>query len=266
MVSDLEIMCKDRSRYSPTTSTRNSCVKSRASESNDKTSKDVEGKSKGGDKRRHVEPLISLSDGEHGKDKEVDHHDLSTVSDSIPLMRQDALESWLGPDLPVSGPFSSAKESTLSGYANLSIGTVDRELRKYTLLDFTNGDGMDVMYAFSNEQSSYSPMMVCILYNRSSDAIFNIVVKADESIESPAEPGAPTTEVHDQPVVSSEPPKVIPMQEIPCLGPGQTIEAELVPLKLGVYSNSNEIKERNLLANGDLKKIKAIFFLHCYSS
>lgn len=246
--SDLEIMCKDRSRYSPTTSTRNSCVKSRASESNDKTSKDVEGKSKGGDKRRHVEPLISLSDGEHGKDKELDRHDLSTVSDSIPLMRQDALESWLGPDLPVSGPFSSAKESTLSGYANLSIGTVDRELRKYTLLDFTNGDGMDVMYAFSNEQSSYTPMMVCIrlfFYNRSSDAIFNIVVKADESIESPAEPGAPTTEVHDQSVVSSEPPRVIPMQEIPCLGPGQTTEAELyvafhhqlVPLKLGVYCN-----------------------------
>jgi len=102
------------------------------------------------------------------------------------------------------------------------------------------------MYTFSNEQSSYSPMMVCIrffFYNRSSNAIFNIIVKADESTESPVEPRAPATEVHDQLVVSSEPPKVIPMQEIPCLGPGQTIEAELyvsfhhqlVPLKLGVY-------------------------------
>lgn len=113
-------------------------------------------------KKIHVEPLISLSDGEHGKDKEVDHYDLSTISDSIPLMRIDALESWLGPVLPIPGPFSSAKESILSGYANLSIGTMDREPRKYTLLDFTNGDGMNVMYAFSNEQSCYSPMMVCV--------------------------------------------------------------------------------------------------------
>lgn len=245
--SDLEIMSKDRSRYSPSSLTRNSFVKLNASESNDKMSKDVEGKSKVGYKR-HVEPLISLSDGEHGKDREIDHYHPSTISDSILLMRQDALESWLGPDLSVPGPFSSAKESILSGYANLSIGTVDRELRKYTLLDFTNGDCMNVMYAFSNEQSSYSPMMVCVrlfFYNHSADAIFNIVVKADESIESPAESGAPMTEVHDQPVVSSEPPKVIPMQEIPCLGPGQTIEAELyvsfhhqlVPLKLGVYCN-----------------------------
>lgn len=246
--SDLEIMCKDRSRYSSTSSTRNSCVKSRASESNNKTSKDVEGKSKEGDQRR-IEPLIYLSDGEHGKDKEVDCHDLSVVSDSLPLMCQDALESWLGPDVPVSGPCSSAKRSMLSGYANLSVGTVDRELRKYTLLDFTNGDGMNVMYAFSNEHSGYSPMMVCIrlfFYNRSSNAIFNIIVKADESTESPVEPGAPATEVHDQLLVSSEPPRVIPMQEIPCLGPGQTIEAELyvsfhhqlVPLKLGVYCNN----------------------------
>jgi len=39
-------------------------------------------------------------------------------------------------------------------------------------------------------------MMVCVhfFYNRSADAIFNIVVKADESIESPVESGAPTTE------------------------------------------------------------------------
>lgn len=44
--SDLEIMCKDRSRYSPSSLTRNSCVKLKASESNDKMSKDVEGKSK----------------------------------------------------------------------------------------------------------------------------------------------------------------------------------------------------------------------------
>lgn len=55
---------------------------------------------------------------------------------------------------------------------------------------------MNVMYTFSNEQSCYSPMMVCVrfFYNRSADAIFNIVVKADESIESPVESEAPTTE------------------------------------------------------------------------
>lgn len=75
-------------------------------------------------------------------------------------MTQNVLESWLGSDLPFSGVSSSATEYVLSSYANLSIGTMDRELRKYTLLDFTNGDGMNVMYSFSNEPSSYSPMLV----------------------------------------------------------------------------------------------------------
>lgn len=67
---DLEIMCKHRLRYSPTKLTRNSCVELKALESNDKMSKDIEGKRKCGDKR-HVEPLIPLSYGEHGKYKEV---------------------------------------------------------------------------------------------------------------------------------------------------------------------------------------------------
>lgn len=48
--SDNEIMCKDRSRHSPTSSVRNSCVKLGASDSNDKKNKDVGGNSKGGTK------------------------------------------------------------------------------------------------------------------------------------------------------------------------------------------------------------------------
>eukprot|EP01018_Ginkgo_biloba_P021382 Gb_19472 [translate_table: standard] len=246
--SEFEMKPRDRRRSSPTRSTRKAMVKSRSVDSKDKTSQHLEITDTARDQINAIAPLISLSDGEYGKDEVGRYYDYDGTipqagSNTSQLMSKDAFESWLGPHPPVL----SKEDSIASGYAILSIGTVDVELRKYTLLDFTNGDGLNVMYAFSTELSSYSPMMICVRLffdNRSSEAFSNIVVRA-KSVQPLSESSFPTIEACDQSLVSSDTPTVIPMQEIPCLEPGQATEADLhvcfhhqlVPIKLGVFCN-----------------------------
>ncbi|KAH9327723.1 hypothetical protein KI387_007901, partial [Taxus chinensis] len=244
--SDIDMKPKHKWKSSLTGSTRKSLMMSRVSDSNNITSGHVQ--SKEIEKRHPLDPLISLSDGEHGKEKVEDGSSGPAGSDSLQLMCDDAFESWLGPQVPVPGPVFPAEESITSGYCSVSIGAVDAELRKYTLLDFTNGDGMNVMYAFPMECSKYSPEMVCVhlfFENRSLETFSSIIVRADELIGSPTEPELPPAEAHGQIAVSSDSPTFIPIQEIPYLGPGETTERDLhfcfrqqMPLKLRIHCNN----------------------------
>ncbi|GLJ04692.1 hypothetical protein SUGI_0001410 [Cryptomeria japonica] len=244
---EFETKTKDKWKSSPNSSNAKS-VKSKILDSNTKMIGNIKSKSKEVDERHTAEPLIFLSDSEHGKEIVEDGSCVPVGSDCLQLMREDALESWLGPEVPISRPVLHTEESVPSGYASLSIGALDAELRKHTLLDFTNGDGMNVMYAFSKECSSYSSESVCVrlfFENRSLVAFTKIIVRADDSIVSPSEPELPPTQAHGRTAVSPDSPTVIPTQEIPFLEAGETTQRDLhvcfhqlTPLKLGIHFNN----------------------------
>lgn len=123
-------------------------------------------------------PLISMDDESVGGE----------VTDSLdyglPVKAGRDLNSWLdSPDTEVQGSSLSDVSSSLLGYATLSLGPLIPILNKQTLLDYTNGDGLDIKYSYTRAAATRSQDMVCLrLYflNRSGEPMLKISVKAME--------------------------------------------------------------------------------------
>jgi hypothetical protein len=102
----------------------------------------------------------------------------------LPVKQGRDLDSWLdSPGTEVQGSSLADVSSSLVGYASLSLGPLNPILNKLTLLDYTNGDGLDVKYSYTRAPVTRSQDTVCLrLYfsNRSGEPMLKISVKAME--------------------------------------------------------------------------------------
>eukprot|EP00250_Pteridium_aquilinum_P020022 c24672_g1_i2 orf=84-2030(-) len=191
-----------------------------------------------------VEPLICLSDNEVEINFETSALRLEQADSQqsprtgLSLRSSEDLESWLASDSLGNIKQLSEELRMPSGYLNLSMDSIKREPRKITLLDFTNGEGLEVKYCFGFGNAAYHEKMVWVkLYfaNRSSDALSAIHVK---EWELGAESGTIKDFVKPGGLVVSSP-------EVNTLEPHQAIEfdlhvdfqQQLVPVKLAVHCN-----------------------------
>jgi len=123
----------------------------------------------------NLAPLISMDDESVGN---------GSLDYNLPVKPSRDLDSWLdSPDTVAQDSSRSAESSSLLGYATLSLGPLNPISNKLKLLDFTNGDGLDVKYSFSRAPVSRSQDMVCVrLYflNRSAESMLKLSVKTME--------------------------------------------------------------------------------------
>ncbi|XP_024383635.1 AP3-complex subunit beta-A isoform X1 [Physcomitrium patens] len=183
-------------------------------------------------------PLISMDDESAGGELTKGNGSLYY---GLPVKSDRDLDSWLdSQDVEAKGYSQTADPSSLLGYASISLGPLNPVLSKITLLDYTNGDGLDVKYTYVREPAICSQEMVCLrlyFFNRSGDPMLKISVKG---MEEPA-----SVDNADQAGVTSEGRKVISFEEIAELAPGDTIERDLqvefkhqlTPIKLFVVLN-----------------------------
>ncbi|MCO5586354.1 hypothetical protein L7F22_040294 [Adiantum nelumboides] len=181
-----------------------------------------------------VEPLICLSDNEaadlDSSGMRMEHVDsMQSAQTSLGTRTAEDLESWLISDL---SKHSCAETRFHSGFLNLSIDSIKREPRKMTLLDFTNGEGLEVKCSYCFGNSVYYDKRVWVklhLKNRSSDALSGITLKEAE---------AETAKDVDEPGVL-----VFPSPEVHTLEPHQMkdldvhvdFRQQLLPVKLAVH-------------------------------
>lgn len=122
-------------------------------------------------------PLISL-------DEEFTGRGNGSHEYNIPITSTMDLDSWL--DSPSTETQSSAQAggtSSSQSYATLSLGPLNLVMTRLTLLDFTNGNGLDVKYTFVRTSPENLESMVCIrlyFYNRSQEPMMGIIVRAAE--------------------------------------------------------------------------------------
>ncbi|KAI5055018.1 hypothetical protein GOP47_0030163 [Adiantum capillus-veneris] len=199
----------------------------------------AQGNSSSLDREAAVEPLIHLSDDEAADSlgysgTRMQHvHPRQSAQTSLGTRTAEDLESWLTADSFLS-KHSCTENRLPSGFLNLSMDSIKREPRKMTLLDFTNGEGLEVKYSFCFRNSVYYDKMVWVklhLTNRSSDALSAISLKQAEAETSKdvVEPGV----------------LVFPSPEVQSLEPHQVKEfdvhvdfrQQLVPVKLAVHCN-----------------------------
>lgn len=102
-------------------------------------------------------PLISMDDESAGGEVH------GSLDYGLPVKSGRDLDSWLdSPDTDVQGSSLSDVSSSLLGYATLSLGPLNPILNKLTLLDYTNGDGLDVKYSYTRAAATRSEDMVCL--------------------------------------------------------------------------------------------------------
>lgn len=140
-------------------------------------------------KESSLAPLISLDDeapGFNGIDGGGE------FSNGLPLNSGKDLESWLdSPDIEQRSITGGGVSPSSASYATLSLGPITPEFKKLTLLDFTNGEGLDVKYSFARIPSMHSQRMVCVrlyLHNRSAEPISGITIRAAEESKSSDNP------------------------------------------------------------------------------
>lgn len=236
--------------------------------------------SRGTHNEAEVRPLICFSDSEPGG---VDENPRSarepldaeqSASGWLQSRTSQNLESWLGSSSleTVEGTECLPQELTTStGLATLSLGSIDTEPKKVTLLDFTNGEGLEVKYCYCFSASNYSCDMVWIrlfMCNRSSDMLSTISVRGWESegtimgLLSAKEEGS----IKPCAGKGEETALVIPSQEIPTLDPYSVTEADLhinfhqqfMPVKLAVYCNEKCFPVKLLPDMGALLRPKVL--------
>ncbi|KAJ7516116.1 hypothetical protein O6H91_22G043400 [Diphasiastrum complanatum] len=143
--------------------------------------------------------LISLSDSEMGISETLAQEELSKNMNNTSLSVSGLtskvdLESWLqssSSNPPVSESNLDERHEVPSGYQMLSVKADNIEPKKYKLLDFTNGAGLEVEYYFSRTTSIYSQSMACVrllFHNRSSETLLGVTVMALDSPDSVLEP------------------------------------------------------------------------------
>ncbi|KAG6550527.1 hypothetical protein Mapa_007896 [Marchantia paleacea] len=193
---------------------------------------------------RDVEPLISLSDTEAGVPSGTQGQDINQqlLSESPTAglgLSSKELDSWLGSsDL---GPEEMGTSSgSASGYANLSIGKIAVKPKTHTLLDFTNGGGLEVKYYIERIAVSSSEDQVYVkllFHNRGSESLSGITVKEVESSKISFETSESET--------SGNIPVIVSEQVVSELDPGSKAEGKLVvqfrhhfnPIKLSIVCN-----------------------------
>lgn len=197
-----------------------------------------------------VGPLICLSDNEFEfnsetsalKSEQVDAQ--QSIRSGLSLRSSEDLESWLGSSSMENIKQLSQELRMPTGVVTLSLDSIKREPRKMTLLDFTNGEGLEVMYSycFAVPENHYNMVWVKLyIANRSSDVLSAIYVK-DWELEA-AGTGFETS--RDDVLIKSGG-LVIPSHEIDTLNPQQVKESDLyvdfhqhlVPVKLAVYCDT----------------------------
>lgn len=143
---------------------------------------------KQGKRPQELGPLIDLYDSDGGAQSgtqkyEVDQLNDAGLSSEFGLLSTAGLESWLGTPEP-SREEQPASSLLPSGYATVSLGRIDVKARLSTLLDFTNGGGLDVKYSFDRANPSPMDSTLSIkLYfsNQSAEIISDIAVTDTES-------------------------------------------------------------------------------------
>ncbi|KAL2622194.1 hypothetical protein R1flu_002399 [Riccia fluitans] len=210
-----------------------------------------------------VEPLISLSDTETGI---LSRAELQNSSDQQPgggsstagygLISSKELDSWLG--TPDVGPEEVGSSSgTTSGYASISVGKVSINPKIYSLLDFTNGGGLDVKYYFERNSSlsSGDQVVVKLLFcNRGSERLAGVKVKEIETSKTPSEPR--DAEISSQ--IASGPEEL----DVSELDPGSEAEGSLSvrfrhhsnPIKLSIDCNDKSYSVKLVPQIGALMK------------
>ncbi|KAK1378025.1 AP-3 complex subunit beta [Heracleum sosnowskyi] len=193
--------------------------------------------------------LINFSDV--GNTAHANHNGNSEVNDSQSrpndfgeLMSNRALESWLyeSPDSSQNAPEMSSFQNSS---ARISIGAISGKVKpkSYALLDTVNGNGLRVDYVFSSEVSSKSSF-VCleVSFKNCSTEPKEKILLFDEDLEESQdnlEQALRTKESSSTP--HSDDVKTLgPMEEIPCLEPGQSTKKimevhfhhHLLPIKL----------------------------------
>jgi hypothetical protein len=95
-------------------------------------------------------PLISMDDESAGGEDMLSTRANGSLDYGLPVKQGRDLDSWLdSPGTEVQGSSLADVSSSLVGYASLSLGPLNPILNKLTLLDYTNGDGLDVKYSYS---------------------------------------------------------------------------------------------------------------------
>ncbi|KAL3691864.1 hypothetical protein R1sor_005515 [Riccia sorocarpa] len=195
-----------------------------------------------------VGPLISLSDTESGEPSRVERQNSSgqqadggSSTADFGLISSRELDSWLG--TPDVGPETMGSSSlTASGYASISVGKIAVSPKLHTLLDFTNGGGLEVKYYFERNSlsSSDDAVVVKLLFcNRGSEVLAGIKVKEVENIKTASEPS--DSEIPGQMVSGSA------ELDISELDPKSKAEGNLVvhfrqhtnPIKFSIVCNDN---------------------------
>ncbi|CAM6097008.1 unnamed protein product [Calypogeia fissa] len=199
--------------------------------------------------QEEVGPLINFYDSEGdarsgAQQNEVEQTNGGGLSSEFGLLSAAELESWLGSSEPgiEEQPSSSGMPS---GYATVSIGMVDVKPKLYTLLDFTNGGGLDVKYCADGSTPTSSKSILTIkLYftNRSLETISGIAVTDVDSGDDYHEIGsnAPEDPGTASRVISSE-------QDVSELEPGGKgegrlsvfVRGHLDHIKLSIHCNGN---------------------------
>ena len=128
-------------------------------------------------------PLISMDDESAGGD-DISSRVNGSLDYGLPVKSGRDLDSWLdSPDTEVQASSLADVSSSLVGYATLSLGPLKPMLNKSTLLDYTNGDGLDVKYSYTRAPATLSADMVSLrvyFLNRSGEPMLKISVKAME--------------------------------------------------------------------------------------
>lgn len=132
----------------------------------------------------NLAPLISMDEESVGGEVMLSTRENGSLDYGLPVKSSRDLDSWLdSPDTVIQGSSQSPEPSSLLGYATLSLGPLNPILNKLKLLDFTNGDGLDVKYSFTRAPAIRSQDMVCIrlyFFNRSGESLLGISVKLME--------------------------------------------------------------------------------------
>lgn len=196
-------------------------------------------------------PLIRLSDihsksseTQIGAEKDI-FHSFDLTSDLADMMSKKSLESWLSEQHVPSTTVSTHRQ----GSVRISVEdlAVSATSAVRSLLQPMNGDGLKVDYMFSHEISRVSSAHVCIelsLENLSQEPLRNILVKDEEDSGRLVDQTFQTEESQ----LDVEFPKMLPLEEITLLHPGQKVKKilqvwfthHLLPVKLTVLCNGQK--------------------------
>jgi hypothetical protein len=175
----------------------------------------------------NLSPLISIDDEVPDRQENTSLGEINRGLEGLELNAATNLESWLGaPDTEMADT-STMKVAEGSSYLTLSLKPIHPVFKRQTLLDFTNGEGLDVRYSFTRMPAVSSEGMVCVrlyLQNRSAEPMLGITVRASEVVAASV---APEADDQVQAGTTEESKTVLPLEEISNLNPGDTKEGDV---------------------------------------